>query len=115
MTQHKRVAICDGSVLVDEKLACIIQWLWDHDIATSNSCQDSLGMTWIQFETEEDEARLVDMTSHSSDMLAFIRGTLWRHVSDLGVSWRFPKEDLEWFEESVFVSLHQNDSRKRLQ
>lgn len=52
-TEHKQAPIYDnGEVVftVDEKLQGLLQYFFDSDICTFNSCQDNVGGTvWIEF------------------------------------------------------------------
>jgi len=52
--EHKQMPIMeDGEEIfqVDEKLQSLIQFLWDQDIFTYNSCQDNVHDTvWIEYE-----------------------------------------------------------------
>ena len=54
---HKQVPIKhEGEVVfsVDEKLQCLMQFLWDIGIETFNSCEDNVrGTTWIQYALDD--------------------------------------------------------------
>lgn len=51
--EHKQTPILDNGEIVftvDEKIQSLIQFLWDNDIETFNSCQDNVkGTVWIQY------------------------------------------------------------------
>lgn len=55
--RHKQAPIIDdGEVIfsVDEKLQNLIQFFWDNDIFTFNSCQDNVRKTcWIEYELSD--------------------------------------------------------------
>jgi len=125
-TGHKQAPIIvDGEVdfYVDEKLQGLIQFLWDKDILTFNSCEENvIDTTWIEFSLF-DWMELVEIAfkSESRDLYDFIQeacdGNLLScddgHPDENDEYWiegeeqiwsasvRFPKEYLGTFEQYV--------------
>jgi hypothetical protein len=106
--------------MVDKDLLPIIDWLWDFDILTKNSCQDLFGKCWIEFATTSDEAKLLDMaqTCNSGSIADFVQKWVSRteeyceeseDESDDGsdgsdepsVSWRFPADKRDLFYDTL--------------
>ena len=85
-------------IIVDEEMLDIIDWLWDFDIFTSNSCQNINGMCWIQFDSLSDEsylqrmARAVDVDSLGIFVNKWVSRTTSIEGADYepSISWRFP-------------------------
>ncbi len=75
--QHKQAPIIEnGEIIfsVDEKLRSLIQFYWDNDILTFNSCQDNVRKTcWIEYELS-DWISISEMSfkSPSQDLYRFI-------------------------------------------
>jgi hypothetical protein len=131
---HKQVETVDG-ILVDEKLVDIIEWLWQHDIQTQNSCQDNDGCIWIQIYFSDFERFLKCMvTANPWSALYYIKNVDLRYtysdddelsIDDLedelaevyhldyrfcpfqpeSVSIRFPKDDLDYFQSELFYII----------
>lgn len=105
---HPQVITRHG-IFVDEDLKDVIEWLFDHDILTSNSCQGDDGeCCWIQFESCEDEQSLLALAAAAKcpDLSEFLDDLLNRdEIPDdfdedyVRVSWRFPREFLQEFKD----------------
>ena len=59
MTEHKQTAIHDPAsdtmIEVDERIAPLLEAIWDCGIITCNSCQENKpGIIWIEFLAAED-------------------------------------------------------------
>jgi len=129
-TRHKQVPILvDGEVefYVDEKLQSLIQFLWDKNIFTFNSCEDNvMDTTWIQYslfdwmELEEiafksETRELYDFIQEECEVLLLSRDDghpddddeYWIEGEDLiwTASVRFPKEYLNTFEQYLREAL----------
>jgi hypothetical protein len=122
-TGHKQAPIfVDGEIefYVDEKLQSLIQFLWDKNILTFNSCEDNVMDTaWIEY-LLFDWMELVDIAfkSENRDLYEFIQEACdvvllscddghpdendeyWIEGKEQiwSASVRFPKEHLETFE-----------------
>lgn len=124
--EHKQTPIVDdGEVIfsVDEKLQSLIQFYWDHEIDTLNSCEDNVGDTcWIEYALKDwmficdlafhsDERELYEFVQELCDvrLLSFDDGQpdekdeFWIEGENLvwTASVRFPKELLPDFEALV--------------
>ena len=128
--KHKQAPILeDGEVVfhVDVKLQSLMQFFWDTDIVTLNSCQDNVrGMCWIQFDLT-DWMMLSDISFKSAEQ-AFYRfieehcevlllssddcqldenDEYWIEGEELiwSASVRFPKGMISTFEEVVVTTI----------
>ena len=64
MTEHKQTAIHDPAsdtmIEVDERIAPLLEAIWDCGIITCNSCQENKpGIIWIEFLAAEDAEALL--------------------------------------------------------
>ena len=127
--EHEQAPILEnGEVVfhVDIKLQSLMQFFWDNDIVTFNSCQDNVGgMCWIQFDVT-DWMRLSDISFKSAEQ-AFYRfieehcevlllssgdgqidenDEFWIEGEELiwSASVRFPKGMISTFEEVVVTT-----------
>lgn len=137
-TGHKQAPIIvEGEVefYVDERLQSLIQYLWDKNILTFNSCEDNVrGTTWIEYALVDwIEIEEIAFRSGTRELYEFIQeecevkllscddghpdenDDYWIEGENLiwTASVRFPKEYLETFEQYVRATL--NDSQFDLQ
>lgn len=40
----------DETIMVDENLVSVLEWLWSYNYCTYNSCQNNQGRIWIEFD-----------------------------------------------------------------
>ena len=138
--EHRQAPIIDNDEVVfsvDEKLQTLIQFLYDNDFITFNSCEDNVeGTCWIEYLLEDWIAiNEIAFRTESQDLYQFIEGECkvlllssedgyldendeyWIDSEDLiwSASVRFPKELLPIFEEllrATLVDLHSEDSEQ---
>lgn len=86
---------------VDEGIACLLQLLWKEKIKTYNSCQDNMGMIWINMDLE-DYKRTVERTRHQNkELYKFFNHSLST------IHYYMIKDSMHWT-----ISLRFNKNRK---
>ena len=132
---HKQAPIMyEGDVIftVDEKLQSLIQFLWDKNILTFNSCEDNVrGAAWIEYSLVDwMDIEEIAFRSGARELYEFIQEECEvkllscddGHLDDKDEYWidgenliwsasvRFPKEYLKMFEQYMRETLGDSQS-----
>ena len=117
MTEHKQTAIHDHAsdtmIEVDERIAPLLEAIWDCGIITCNSCQENKpGIIWIEFLAAEDAEALLARIVSGLDPINYPEANNWLYSRIMGSNggWQYaghPHDAREYIDqESGTVELN---------